>query len=137
MEDVIVKDDAVCGVVINWTPVQRLGMHVDPLSLSSSVVLDATGHPSEVVGVLTRKNPVELYLPEQKMLSERSMNVVAGEKACVEFTGKVYEGLYVSGMAACGVSGSNRMGPIFGGMLLSGLKAAKLIAIDLEERQQK
>jgi thiamine thiazole synthase len=30
-------------------------------------------------------------------------------------------------MAACGVTGSNRMGPIFGGMLISGKKAARII----------
>lgn len=133
MEDVLVSDENVCGVVINWTPVLKLGMHVDPLSLTADIVLDATGHPSEVVSVLTRKNPVQLDLPQNKMQYERSMNAAAGEKACVEFTGKIYPGLYVSGMAACGVSGSNRMGPIFGGMLLSGMKAAKLIATELAE----
>ena len=131
MEDVIVKDEAMRGVVINWTPVQRLGMHVDPMSMMAKIVLDATGHPSEVVSVLTRKNPVMLDLPMGKMLHEKSMNAAAGEKACVEYTGKIYSGLYVSGMAACGVSGSNRMGPIFGGMLLSGLKAARLIQAEL------
>lgn len=133
MEDVLVRDGSISGVVINWTSVLKLGMHVDPLSMLADIVLDATGHPSEVVSVLTRKNPVELLLPEHKMQYERSMNAEAGEKACVEFTGKVYPGLYVSGMAACGVSGSNRMGPIFGGMLLSGMKAAKLITTELAE----
>lgn len=131
MEDVLHKDERVSGVVINWAPVSKLGMHVDPLSLCSKVVLDATGHPSEVISVLTRKNPVSLMLPGEKMGLERSMNAEAGEKACVEYTGKVYPGLYVSGMAACGVSGSNRMGPIFGGMLLSGIKAANLIHAEL------
>ena len=131
MEDVVVKENYVSGVVINWNPVQRLGMHVDPLSLTSQVVLDATGHPSEVVGVLTRKNPVELLYPEMGNRSERSMNAEAGERACVQFTGRIYPGLYICGMAACGVSGSNRMGPIFGGMLLSGMKAARLITAEL------
>lgn len=128
MEDVLVRNDSVCGVVANWNPVKRLDMHVDPLSFSSRIVLDATGHPSEVVKVLTLKNDVRLRLPDGVMKSERSMNAEAGEKACVEYTGEVFPGLYVSGMAACGVSGSNRMGPIFGGMLLSGYKAAGLIA---------
>jgi sulfide-dependent adenosine diphosphate thiazole synthase len=131
MEDVLVKDEAVCGVVANWTPVRRLDMHVDPLSFCCRYVLDATGHPCEVIRVLTAKNDVKLNLPQGKMQGERSMNAEAGEKACVEYTGEVYPGLYVSGMAACGVSGSNRMGPIFGGMLLSGIKAAELIATAL------
>jgi len=131
IEDVLHKDERVSGVVINWTPVSKLGMHVDPLSLCSSFVLDATGHPSEVVSVLTRKNPVKLNLPGDTMSYERSMNAEAGEKACVEYTGEIYPGLFVSGMAACGVSGSNRMGPIFGGMLLSGVKAAMMISASL------
>lgn len=127
MEDVVVKDDRVCGVVVNWNPVKRLDMHVDPLSIMAPHVLDATGHPSEVVKVLCAKNPVSLNLPGSALQSERSMNAEAGERACVEYTGQIYPGLWVSGMAACGVSGSNRMGPIFGGMLLSGMKAAALL----------
>ena len=43
------------------------------------------------------------------------------------FISVFYTGLFVSGMAANGVSGSFRMGPIFGGMLMSGKKAAELI----------
>ena len=42
-------------------------------------------------------------------------------------TALIITGLFVSGMAANGVSGSFRMGPIFGGMLMSGKKAAELI----------
>ncbi|HNX00855.1 MAG TPA: sulfide-dependent adenosine diphosphate thiazole synthase [Candidatus Cloacimonadota bacterium] len=132
VEDVIVKNDRVCGVVINWTPVSLNKMHVDPLTISSKAVLDGTGHPCEVVSILTNKNHVSLLENQDGVAYEKSMNVVEGEKACVEFTGEVYPGLYVSGMAACGVSGSNRMGPIFGGMLLSGMKAARLIASNLE-----
>ncbi|HQB78599.1 MAG TPA: ribose 1,5-bisphosphate isomerase, partial [Tenuifilaceae bacterium] len=51
----------------------------------------------------------------------------------VENTKMVYPGLYVSGMASNGVSGGFRMGPIFGGMLLSGEKVAKLIAEDIQK----
>ena len=62
------------------------------------------------------------------MIGERSLNVELGEQTTVEETLKeIYPGLFVSGMAANGVSGSFRMGPIFGGMLMSGKKAAELI----------
>jgi thiamine thiazole synthase len=44
---------------------------------------------------------------------------------------KNFPRLYVSGMASNGVSGGFRMGPIFGGMLLSGKKVADLIAQQL------
>ena len=49
----------------------------------------------------------------------------------MEGTKKLYPGLYVSGMAANNASGGARMGPIFGGMLLSGRKVARLIDEDL------
>ena len=51
----------------------------------------------------------------------------------VENTKEIYPGLFVSGMAANGVSGSFRMGPIFGGMLMSGKKAAELICAKLDK----
>ena len=50
-----------------------------------------------------------------------------GEKILINNTKEIYSHLYVSGMAANAVSGGPRMGPIFGGMLLSGKKAAQLI----------
>ena len=50
-----------------------------------------------------------------------------GEKAVVENTKEVYPGLFVAGMCANAVYGSQRMGPIFGGMLLSGKKVADII----------
>jgi thiamine thiazole synthase len=50
-----------------------------------------------------------------------------GEKMIVENTKLVYPGLYVAGMATNAVFGGPRMGPVFGGMLLSGAKVANLI----------
>jgi ribulose 1,5-bisphosphate synthetase/thiazole synthase len=50
-----------------------------------------------------------------------------GEQMTVENTIEVYPGLYVTGMACNAVMGAPRMGPIFGGMLLSGKKVADLI----------
>ncbi len=45
----------------------------------------------------------------------------------VENSKEVYPGLYVAGMAANAVFGAPRMGPIFGGMLLSGKRVAELL----------
>ena len=56
-----------------------------------------------------------------------------GEQALIENTKEVYPGLIVAGMAANAVLGSPRMGPIFGGMLLSGRQAAK-VAMELLKR---
>jgi len=49
-----------------------------------------------------------------------------GEKEIMENTSEVYPGLIVAGMAANAVFGAPRMGPIFGGMLLSGKRAAEV-----------
>ena len=37
VEDVIFKNDVVSGVVVNWTPVLREGLHEDPLNISRSM----------------------------------------------------------------------------------------------------
>jgi thiamine thiazole synthase len=127
-EDVVFRNDRISGVVINWTPVSHLGMHVDPLIFTARAVLDGTGHPCEVVSTVARKNDITLATDNGKVRYERSLDVEAGERDCVEHTGEVYPGLYVCGMAACGTFGSPRMGPIFGGMLKSGRKVACIIA---------
>ena len=57
-----------------------------------------------------------------------------GEKILLTNTKEVYPHLYVCGMAANAVFGGPRMGPIFGGMLLSGQKVAQLIAARLKTK---
>ena len=57
---------------------------------------------------------------------EGSMWVEKGELATIHNTKEVFPNLIVGGMAANSVAGLPRMGPIFGGMFLSGIKAAKL-----------
>lgn len=44
VEDVVFHNDAVAGVVVNWAPVIREGMHVDPLTIMAKAVLEGTGH---------------------------------------------------------------------------------------------
>ncbi len=126
-EDIVFKDEQVCGVVINWTPVARLEMHVDPLVITARAVLDGTGHPSEIAGLAARKAGVRLDTPTGAVMGEKPMWMESGEASTVESTKRIYPGLFVSGMAANNVMGGFRMGPIFGGMLLSGVRAAELI----------
>ena len=127
VEDVIFKDNVVSGVVVNWTPVLREGMHVDPLNIMAKCVIDGTGHDSEMCCTVARKNGIRLATDTGEVIGERSLDVVAGEEEVVNGTKEIYPGLYVCGMAASAVSGTPRMGPIFGGMLLSGKKVADLI----------
>ena len=121
VEDVVFHNDAVAG------------MHVDPLTIMSKAVLEGTGHDCEIARVVARKNDIKLNTPTGGVIGERSLNVELGESTTVENTKEIYPGLFVSGMAANGVSGSFRMGPIFGGMLMSGKKAAELICAKLDK----
>jgi len=127
VEDVVFKDDIVSGVVVNWTPVLREGMHVDPLNIMAKCVIDGTGHDSEICKTVARKNGVKLNTETGGVIGERSLDVVAGENLVVSGTKEIYPGLYVCGMAVSAVSGTPRMGPIFGGMLISGKRVAELI----------
>lgn len=124
MEDVVLHDDKVCGLVLNWGPVHRLDWPVDPICVHSRYVIDATGHPSSVAAVLVKKMGVRLATETGGIVGERSMDAEKGEMQTPENTVEIYPGLYVSGMAANAVCGGYRMGAVFGGMLLSGQKAA-------------
>lgn len=90
-------------------------------------MLDATGHPSNITELLVRKMGVALNTSTGGIIGEKPMTAEKGERQTVENTKEVYPGLLVSGMAANNVYGGHRMGPIFGGMLLSGKKAAELM----------
>ncbi|MEO0273233.1 MAG: sulfide-dependent adenosine diphosphate thiazole synthase [candidate division WOR-3 bacterium] len=127
VEDLVLSDGRVKGVVINSSPIEIAKLHVDPITLMAKAVVDATGHDLEVVRVLLRKNNVKLYTETGDILGERSMDAEEGERITVEKTGEVFPGLYVAGMAACACFGGPRMGPIFGGMLLSGRKLAEIL----------
>lgn len=132
IEDVVFHNGKVSGVVINWAPVHREGLHVDPLVIMAKAVIDGTGHDCEVARTVERKNGVRLNTETGKVVGERSLSVEEAERTTIENTKEIFPGLFVSGMAANGVSGSYRMGPIFGSMLRSGEKVAGLIAEQLK-----
>ncbi len=58
---------------------------------------------------------------------EGPMDAEEGESSVVAGVAEVYPGLWISGMSVQAALGGPRMGPIFGGMLLSGRRAAALI----------
>jgi formylglycine-generating enzyme required for sulfatase activity len=47
VEDVMLREQRVVGLVINWTAVEMGGLHVDPLTIRSKYTIDATGHAAE------------------------------------------------------------------------------------------
>ncbi len=120
IDDVVVRNNRVEGVVINWTAVSSLPRAiscVDPIALESKVVIDATGHEAWVCKSLEKRNLLKLE-------ECGPMDVVGSEDMVVEKTGQVYPGLFVTGMATATVFGIPRMGPTFGGMLYAGKKVA-------------
>ena len=131
VEDIVFRGEQVGGLVINWTPVERLGMHVDPLTVISQCVLDGTGHPSEIMHLAVEKAQLKLATSTGGILGEKPMWVDSGEASTVENTREYFPGLFACGMSANNVMGGYRMGPIFGGMMLSGRKAADLILAKL------
>ena len=64
------------------------------------------------------------------VLGEKPMWAEVAESKILENTREVYPGLIVAGMSANAVYGTHRMGPVFGGMLLSGKRAAE-VAVDI------
>lgn len=124
VEDVLMNKKMINGFVINWSAVEIAGLHVDPLSIRAKYCVDATGHAAEVCHIV-RQKVGPLNTPSGDLEKERSMCAEIGEKTVVENTKEVYPGLFIAGMGANAVYGAPRMGPIFGGMLLSGEKVAQ------------
>ena len=121
-DDVVIRENKVGGVVINWTPVSALPRAitcVDPVAIESKLVIDATGHDAVVVKSLEERGLVDTA-------GFQGMWVEKSEDAVVENTREVYPGVIVTGMSVATTYGSPRMGPTFGGMLLSGEKAAEV-----------
>jgi len=119
---VVREDNRVAGVVVNWSPIVHLPREVsalDPVPLETKVVIDATGHDASVVKKLAQRGAL-------KMAGEGALWINKSEEAVVEHTGEVYPGLIATGMAVASVFGLPRMGPTFGGMLLSGKRAAEV-----------
>lgn len=122
-DDVVLREEnKVSGVVVNWTPIKALPREitcVDPVAIESKVVIEATGHEAEVIKMLEKRGLI-------KTKGFGAMWVERSEDLLVEYTGEAHPGLIVAGMAVATLYGLPRMGPTFGGMLLSGKKAAEV-----------
>jgi len=132
VEDVMIREnDRITGLVLNWSAVSLANLHVDPLAIRAKLVIDATGHDAEICRIVARKTGAGV-----EVRGEKSMWAEVGEEAILENTRQVCPGLLVAGMAANAVFGSPRMGAVFGGMLLSGKKAAELSMDLLKEAER-
>ncbi len=130
-DDVVLREEnRVSGVVINWTPVNSLPRNitcVDPVALECKIVADATGHDAVVARSLSKRGLFSIK-------EHSGMWVEKSEDMVVEHTQEAYPGLVVMGMATATVYGLPRMGPTFGGMLLSGRRAAAVIKEKLKKK---
>jgi len=127
IEDVMIREnERITGLVLNWSAVGLAKLHVDPLTIRARIVIDATGHASEICHIVVNKLGNKLRTESGGVMGEKSMWAEVAESKIMENTKEVFPGLIVAGMAANAVYGTPRMGPIFGGMLLSGKQAAEV-----------
>lgn len=127
VEDLSLQEGKVNGLVINWSAVKTAGLHVDPITIRAKAVVDATGHDAVLCRLLVDKGKVTLRTPTGKVAGEGPMWAEKGEEMIIANTGEVFPGLFIAGMTVNAVCGGPRMGPIFGGMLLSGERLSLLI----------
>lgn len=131
VEDLITRDAGkgqlrIAGVVTNWTLVT---MHhddqscMDPNTINAPLVISTTGHDGPF-GAFCVKRLVSMQQIE-KLGGMRGLDMNTAEDAIVKRTREVVPGLIVGGMELSEVDGANRMGPTFGAMALSGVKAAE------------
>ncbi|KAL1861839.1 thiamine metabolism-related protein [Diaporthe australafricana] len=133
VEDLITRRSAgstgdvrIAGVVTNWTLVS---MHhddqscMDPNTINAPLIISTTGHDGPF-GAFSVKRLVSMKQLEQ-LGGMRGLDMQTAEDAIVKGTREVIPGLIVGGMELSEVDGANRMGPTFGAMALSGVKAAE------------
>lgn len=125
-QDVCIQGERVTGVVVNRSMIGE-SLPIDPVTLSARAVIDATGHEATVVQTL-RKRGLLGGSAGLEVSGEGPMDAASGEAFVVEKVTEVYPGLWVAGMSVCATLGGPRMGPIFGGMLLSGKRVAALVS---------
>lgn len=133
-EDVCIHRERVTGVVVNRSLIGE-SLPVDPITLSARAVIDTTGHEAVVVQAL-RQRGLLVDSVAAEVPGEGPMDAASGEAFVVENVAQVFPGLWVAGMSVCATFGGPRMGPIFGGMLLSGKRVADLVSAALAESSE-
>ncbi|KAK0243992.1 thiazole biosynthetic enzyme [Armillaria nabsnona] len=131
VEDLIIHEDfagkqRVAGVVTNWTLValnHDTQSCMDPNTITAPIVVSATGHDGPM-GAFSAKRLVSAGLLKE-LGNMRGLDMNRAEPAIVNNTRQVAPGLIMTGMELSEHDGSNRMGPTFGAMIGSGIKAAK------------
>lgn len=129
-EDLCVSEGRVTGIVANRSLLGEQ-LPIDPMAFPAATAIDATGHEAALVNCLRRRGLLENSA--HQIPGEGPMDAAAGERFVVDHVMEVYPGLWTTGMSVCATLGGPRMGPIFGGMLLSGEKVAELVGRDVSQ----
>jgi thiamine thiazole synthase len=147
----------IAGVVTNWTLVclkvaltlrsldtnhlcSQVSMHhddqscMDPNTINAPVIISTTGHDGPF-GAFSVKRLVSMQAIKC-LGGMRGLDMNTAEDAIVKGTREIVPGLIVGGMELSEVDGANRMGPTFGAMALSGVKAAEEVVKIFEQRQK-
>lgn len=95
---------------------------MDPNTINAPLVISTTGHDGPF-GAFCAKRLASMGAIQLGGMRPLDMNTA--EDAIVRGTREVVPGLIFGGMELSELDGSNRMGPTFGAMVLSGLKAAE------------
>jgi thiamine thiazole synthase len=115
----------VAGVVTNWTLVS---MHhddqscMDPNTINAKIIISCTGHDGPMGAFCVKRLVSQGYIKRNQM---GCLDMNKAEDAIVKNTREIFPGLVVAGMELSECDSSNRMGPTFGAMVLSGVKAAE------------
>lgn len=136
VEDFIIKKGNVKGVVTNWMAVTKLhGQQncMDPNVIEAQVVISSCGHDGPFGAFGVKRLAQNGLIPNVPGMKSLDMN--QAEDDVVNYTQEIVPGLIVTGMETAEAFGLNRMGPTFGAMLASGMKAAQL-AIKILETQK-
>jgi len=128
-EDVCIRSGRVTGVVANRSLLGE-SLPIDPIVFSAKAAVDATGHEAVLANCLQRRGLLKNSLG--RLPGEGPMDALAGERFVVDHVAELYPGLWTTGMSVCASQGGPRMGPIFGGMLLSGEKVAAWVGQTLK-----
>ncbi|KAL3438818.1 thiamine thiazole synthase [Aspergillus tetrazonus] len=127
----------IAGVVTNWTLVT---LHhddhscMDPNTINAPVIISTTGHDGPF-GAFSAKRLVSMTTID-KLGGMRGLDMNSAEDAIVKNTREVTKGLIIGGMELSEIDGFNRMGPTFGAMVLSGVKAAEEALRVFDERKR-
>ncbi|KAI9716584.1 MAG: thiamine metabolism- protein [Chrysothrix sp. TS-e1954] len=128
----------IAGVVTNWTLVAKHHDDqscMDPNTINAPIIISTTGHDGPM-GAFCVKRLVSMQQITQ-LGGMRGLDMNTAEDAIVKRTREIVPGLIVGGMELSEVDGANRMGPTFGAMALSGVKAAEeaLKVFDMRKKE--